>query len=268
MPVRYPAFVMMFFFSLLFPVKTYGNGVDSLNKAGNDLSKKGFHMKFELKREATDHGAPDETTKSSVKIDWFLHGVVSLLRLEIPFPDEKTDFQGDIFNPRLGDIKTRVGFRAIQLVGMRFSSFVELTWPTADPSSLGNGKYQASIGIRTGVHLSKPDSVFQAHKFLFDGQIQQVLSYAGDPGRKDINYTKFEFNLKDIWKKLIWMKLSAKPVIDWEGTASTGSVAELEIGWIISHHFSVWVMGGRKLWGEGIPGTYDHRLSLSTAYQF
>jgi hypothetical protein len=260
--------VIALFFTMLLPGIGLGSGVDSLKSAGADPVKKRLRFRCELKREATDRGTPDETTNSSVKADVFFYGVVSLLRLEIPFPDEKTDFEGNFFDPRLGDIKTRVGFRAIRLPGMKVSSFVELTWPTASPSSLGNGKYQASIGIEAAMRLSKPDSIVQTHKFTFDLLIQQVASYAGDPERKGINYTKFEFNLTDTWKKLIWFKLSGKPVIDWEKKANTGSVAEIEIGWIISHHFRLWLLGGKKLWGEGIPGTYDKRLSLAVAYQF
>ena len=266
--MRVKALFLLLFFSLLYPVISRGNEADSLKKAGNGPDRKGFHMKFELKREATDHGVPGETTKSSVKIDALLPGVVSLVRVEVFFPDEDTDFDGNLFNPRLGDINTRIGFHSIPLIGLRISSFIELTWPTADPSNLGMGKYQGSIGIKTNVRLSKPDSIVQAHKFLFDGQVQQVVSYAGDESSKDINYTKFEFYLKDVWRKLIWMKLTAKPVINWESKANTGSVAELELGWIISHNFSVWVMGGRKLWGNGIPGTYENRLSFSAEFQF
>lgn len=68
------------------------------------------HGLVELKRQATGHGAPEETTKTNLKFDWFpRHDVVSLLRLEIPSPDEKTSFAGSLFDPDLGDAKVRVG---------------------------------------------------------------------------------------------------------------------------------------------------------------
>ncbi len=103
--------------------------------------------KIELKRQATNRGTPEETTKTQLKTDAYLDGFVSLLRLEVPFPDEKTDFEGDPFNPRLGDIKVRTGFRPFHIDEIPVSTFLEVTFPTADPESLGSGKYQLTAGI-------------------------------------------------------------------------------------------------------------------------
>ena len=74
---------------------------------------------MEFKRQATARGTPEETTKSKVKFDYFPDGPVSLLRLELPFPDEDTDFEGRPFNPRPGDLKVRVGMRPVQCGAFR-----------------------------------------------------------------------------------------------------------------------------------------------------
>ena len=71
---------------------------------------------FEFKRQNTSRGTPEETTKTNLKFDYFPpEGVVSLLRLELPFPDKTTTFAGNAFDPAFGDAKTRVGFRAVGL---------------------------------------------------------------------------------------------------------------------------------------------------------
>ncbi len=121
---------------------------------GTDGTEKRHHFLIELKRETTNRGTPEETTKTQIKIDAFLDGIVSLLRLEVPFPDDKTSFEGDPFSPRLGDIKVRVGFRPVPLGDIPVGSFLEVTFPTADPEELGSGKYQVSPGIRTNVPIS------------------------------------------------------------------------------------------------------------------
>ncbi len=72
------------------------------------------HTRIELKRWLTSRGTPDESTRTIVRVDRLLDGPVALLRLDVSFPDEATDFNGDPFNPRLGDIKARVGFRALK----------------------------------------------------------------------------------------------------------------------------------------------------------
>ena len=124
--------------------------VDSIRKSTGGTEGRP-HFLFEIKREATHRGTPDETTKTQVKIGALFDGNVSLLRLEVPFPDEPPGFEGKPFNPHLGDIKVRVGFRPVPLEGIPFGPSLEVTFPTANPEDLGKGKYQISPGIRTNV---------------------------------------------------------------------------------------------------------------------
>ena len=91
---------------------------------------------------------------------------------------------------------------------------------------------------------------------------------AGDEDRKNINYTQFELALRDTWRNLFWLKLTPKPVIDWEQDAKTGAVLELELGWIVNRHWSMWMMLGTSLWGEGVPSTYDKRVELGVSFLF
>lgn len=220
---------------------------------------------LELKRQATDRGTTDETTKTQIKLEYFPDSAVQLLRLEVPFPDEKTDFAGDPFSPRLGDVKLRAGFRAVPVGGRPLASFVELTLPTASPESLGSGKYQLGLGLRTRVPLTlSPNARGQS----FSAQLQQVASVAGDAARKDINQTKFEFELRQDWAQRRFLKITAKPVIDWVGHGRTGAVAELEGGWSIGGDWTLALMGGALLWGDGVPGTYGKRGEIKVSYRF
>jgi len=224
--------------------------------------------KIELKRQATNRGTPEETTKTQLKTDAYLDGFVSLLRLEVPFPDEKTSFEGDPFNPRLGDIKVRTGFRPFHIDEIPVSTFLEVTFPTADPESLGSGKYQLTAGIQPTVRIPLSEPLSQSHKMTFSPLVKQVVSVAGDEDRKNINYTQFELALRDTWRNLFWLKLTPKPVIDWEQDAKTGAVLELELGWIVNRHWSMWMMLGTSLWGEGVPSTYDKRVELGVSFLF
>lgn len=241
---------------------------DSTGGEGAAISGGTRHGKIELKRQATNRGTPDETTKTELKVDVYLDGFVSLLRLEAPFPDEKTDFEGDPFNPRMGDVKIRAGFRPFPVEAIPVSTFLEVTFPTADPENLGSGKYQLTPGIFATVPIPLSQGFSQSHKMTFTPLVKQVVSVAGDENRKNINYTKFELALRDTWRNLFWLKLTPKPVVDWEQDARTGEVLELETGWIINRHWSTWLMFGTRLWGEGVPSTYDKRVELGVAFLF
>lgn len=243
-------------------------GDDTFDREEGTTAKMVPRGRIELKREATNRGTPEETTQTILKMSAYLEGVVSLFRLEVPFPDENTDFGGSPFDPRLGDIKARVGFRPVSIYSVPVSSFIEVTFPSADPSELGAGKYQLSAGLETSMPVSLPEVKSESHKLTFEPLVQQVVSVAGDENRKNINYTKFELALRDTWQRKYWVKLTLKPVVDWEQDAKTGAVAELEFGWFINRQWSTWLMLGSQLWGEGVPSTYDQRVSLGVAFLF
>jgi hypothetical protein len=240
---------------------------DSPVKPAGD-SKEAPRFLIELKREATNRGTPEETTKSQIKIDAYMRGAVSLLRLEVPFPDEPTSFEGNPFNPHLGDIKVRIGFRAVRLDSIPLASFLEFTFPTANPEELGRGKYQVSPGIRANVPITFGKRLPESHKMSFEPLVQQVVSVAGDENRTNVNYTKFELTLRDTWRQKYFFKLTVKPIVDWEQSGTTGSVAELEGGWIINRHWRVWLLLGTRLWGEPVPSTYDQRVGINASVAF
>lgn len=255
--------------SFIFPLSGIALADDDSANGKEDAARKEIrHGKIELKREATNRGTPEETTKTQLKIDTYLEGVVSLFRLEVPFPDEKTDFEGDPLNPHLGDMKVRVGFRPVRMLDIPVSSFIEVTFPTADPESLGSGKYQLTPGIHTTVPIPLSEPLAPSHAMTFSPLVKQAVSVAGDEDRKNINYTKLELPLRDTWQKKYWLKMTPKLVVDWEQDAKTGAVGELELGWIVNHHWNTWLMIGTRLWGEGVPSTYDKRVELGVAFLF
>ncbi len=230
---------------------------------------KGWHGLIELKRQNTSRNSPEESTKTTLKIDTFLTGPVSLFRVEIPFPDETTDFSGSPFNPKLGDIKTRIGFRALKSGPYSYPSFIEITFPTASPESLGSGKYQLSAGIRMLAPLVLPLVDPRSHTSRFETQVQQVNSVGGDPDRKNISYTKLELTLYDIWRREYTFKVKVKPTVDWTRDSETGAVGEIEGGILFARYWRTWLMLGHRLWGpDGIPGTYENRLEIGVARRF
>ena len=226
---------------------------------------KGWHGRVELTRQNTAHGTPGESTQTKLRIDTVLHGAVTLFRLDFPFPDDKTSFAGDPFNPRPGDLKTRVGFAPIEVGDLSFPSFVEATFPTASPESLGAGKYQLSAALR----MLAPLEALHDHELRFEGQAQQVNSVAGDPDAKNINYTKFELTLNDTWRGTYTFKLKLKPAVDWTQNGRTGSVGEIEGGFFFRRDWRTWLMLGHRVTGpSGIPSTYSDRIEVGIARKF
>jgi hypothetical protein len=225
-----------------------------------------WHGRLEIKRQNTSRGTPDESTQTTLRVETFFDGVISALRIDAPLPDEKTDFEGDIFRPQLGDVKVRARFRPLKSGEYTFPSFVEAIFPTADPGSVGSGKYQLSGGIRMIAPFDLPAARPKDHKAQFEIEASQTVSIAGDEARKDINYTKLELTFYDVWRQRYTMKLKLKPSVDWMQDGKTGSVGEIEAGLLFARHWRTWLMLGHRLSGpEGIRGTYDTRIEVGLA---
>lgn len=225
------------------------------------------YNRIEMRRQNSDRGTPDESSRTTLRLEQYLTGTVSRVRLDLPFPDEKTDFAGDPFAPRPGDAKVRVDFRRFRVGASQMSSDMELTVPTADPASLGQGKYQVSAALHSGPGAAEFVFTYAPHHVRFEWSVRQTVSFAGDPDRKDINNTKPEMALRDTIGRH-WLKLTFKPTIDWIQDGKTGAVMEFEAGWNASRDWRFSVMGGARLWGEGVPGTYNRRLELVAGRAF
>lgn len=224
--------------------------------------------RVELRRQNSDRATAEESSKTTLRLETTLAGTVSRLRLDLQFPDEKADFRGDPFQPRLGDVKLRAYLRPSRAGNTQVVPDIELIFPTADPASLGGGKYQLSAALHS--LPGKPDFTLGSgrHRIRYEWDVRQTVSVAGDPNRTDINNTKPEFALRDSIGHQHWLKLTFKPTIDWTQSGKTGAVLELEGGWSASRDWRFSLMGGARLWGEGVPGIYGRRLELVAGRAF
>jgi hypothetical protein len=226
---------------------------------GGTPAKDGWHGRFQLRRENVDRGTSEETTRTYLRSDSALWGGV--LSFQVAFPDEQTDFNGSPFNPRLGDSKARFRFAPFSAGDIELSFFIEATFPTADPGELGAGKYQASAGVTAGTPIPVPEAMRSTHVLKFTAQLQQQNSVAGDEQRPDINYTKLDLSLRDTWG-MNWVRVAVNTRADWEQNGKTGAVGELEYGRRLDPDWSIWLLGGGLLWGEGVKGTYGTKVMV------
>ena len=219
----------------------------------------GWHGRVQMRRENVDRGTSEETTRTYLRSDNFVWG--GTLSFQVAFPDADTDFGGSPFNPRLGDSKARYRFAAFPAGRYEVSYFVEATFPTADPAELGAGKYQLSAGVTAITNLERLQANRPSHEVRFTSQLQQANSVAGDDQRTNINYTKLDLSLRDTWQGR-WLKVAMNTRADWEQGGKTGAVGEIEYGRRFSEQWSVWLMLGHLLWGEGVKATYGTKVML------
>jgi hypothetical protein len=227
--------------------------------------------RIELKREFTNRATPEESSKTTLRVEAGIkEGLVSLLRIDIPFLDKKTGDYGHITKQGLGDIKFRVGFSSIPLGTTRLNPLIEVTFPTAVEPELGSGQLQLVPGLRLIVPIplqwlgASPERL----EGSFETQVQQFFSVLNNEDFKAINYTKLEFTLRTVWLKRFWLSLMPKMALDWEQDKKTGGVLELEGGWKINLRWRTWLKLGHGLWGVGVPSTYGTRTEIGVGLTF
>ena len=160
------------------------------------------------------------TTRFS--IDYALRPNLSF-RLQVPFLWSDPNDPSVSSAVGLGDIKTRALFRVWQ--SPHFSAVVgtELTFPTATDPLLGTQKFQVSPLAAL---------IFQYRNFLFVPVYQQVISYAGNVDRNEINIIRFRPVLLAAWPRGWWTTLEPGLWWDLENAFLTEDTATLgfEVG--------------------------------------
>lgn len=218
--------------------------------------------RFELKHLRTDRGTPDESTRTTVRIEKLREAPIALLRVDVPWVDRSVAGGGDPLNVGLGDVKGRIGLQAVRAGSGRLSPFLELVFPTAESAALGSGKWQLAPGATLSVPLPAPWSgPTRAARFV--PKLEHYVSIGGDPDRADVSYTQAELKLEVEGRRGFMLSVNPKPVVDWIAGFDTAAVLEVQATWIVSPAWRLWAKGGARLWGPTLPATYDRQLELA-----
>ncbi|HTQ51020.1 MAG TPA: hypothetical protein VMJ12_09945 [Candidatus Acidoferrales bacterium] len=220
----------------------------------------------ELRRQWTDRATPEASSRTTLRLEVAPHEFLSLIRLDIPFIDKEN---GDPLTPHLGDIKNRLISSHIPLDDVKLDGVFETTFPSAQPKSLGQGKYQLGPGFEFIFPIwgSGQGATPSPWTVSFKPWLEQNFSVAGSPDFKNIDYTKLELELKAEWKKKLTLKLTPKPVYNWEKDDS-GAVIELETDWHFTRRWYADLVLGHGLWGVGAPTTYNSMILIALGFDF
>jgi hypothetical protein len=187
--------------------------------------------------------------------------------VDIPFVDEKN---GDPITPHLGDIAFKLETVGYPVGVTSWQAILQTTFPTAQPESLGTGKYQLTPGTEVWIPIwaSSHGDTPPVWKTGVQPLVGQFVSVAGDPSRTDINYTEIETQLQGIWRDKVNVELNPKFFVNYVGGVASGAVFELEPHWKINRRWELDLILGHGMWGVGEPGTYQKKVEFSVRFNF
>jgi len=222
--------------------------------------------RVELKRQFTERGTWEETSRTIIRLESLPGQYLSLVRLDIPFVDKKNY---DPSSARLGDIKLRLSSLRHEFAGARANLIFETTFPTAQATALGGGKYQVSPGFETRLKFwESPGEMSPTWVVGLKQTAQEVVSVAGGDHRKDINYAKLEEEFEAVRRGKLLLRLTPKVLVDWGQTGKCGAVLELELGWTFNRRWRTTLVVGQGLWNTYLPTMYGRKSEWTLRFTF
>jgi hypothetical protein len=185
-----------------------------------------------------------------------------LLRVDAPvFAWSDPNRPGTASVQGFGDLAVTTGWRAYNTPEYAVLVGVVTTFPTATETGLSLGKYTVGPTIVTARFLPNWDS------FLV-GLFTQQVSVGGDPARSSVNVSTAAIQLNTFWGERWWSIAHANWRVDWERSAKSSMVLELELGRNVVGRLGVFVRPGVGIWGQDLPGAYAWNINGGIRYMF
>lgn len=220
-----------------------------------------FLRRFELSNQYRDSQGPARSDNTTVRVDWPIFRGIGLLRVDVPVRWFDQNMAGTTTSSGLGDLLFRNGYRLINTPKFKLFAGADIFFPTATESDLGLGKYQLGPGVVASIPVEAVNSVFFP-------LIEHVQSIGGDPGRANVNHTRFNLDMTTPWTPEWWTAIESKLTVDWTKSGKTGMNLEFEVGRKLGPHYRTWVRGGAGLWGDGVFGSYDWIAEMGIRYMY
>jgi hypothetical protein len=217
--------------------------------------------RLQLSSEYLDFSQGAQGVNTVVRVDLPFRGNY-LLRVDAPvFRLDDPNRSGAHSAQGLSDLAITAGWRAYNTPEYAVLVGVVSTFPTATEAGLSLGKYTVGPTIATARFLPRWDS------FLM-GLFTQQLSVGGDSARSSVNVSTAAIQFNTFWGERWWSIAHANWRVDWERSAKSAMILELEVGRNVVGRLGVFVRPGVGIWGQDLPGAYTWNINGGVRYMF
>jgi hypothetical protein len=178
-------------------------------------------------------------------------------RVDIPVVHNSASMPGGIPQSGIGDISFRIlGYKILESPKRAIAISLECSLNTANSVLTGSGKNILIPLISYSQSLMKGTLL----AFVF----QQTVSFSGDKGRQDINFSKFQPILLHTWTKKFWTTLAPEFYLDFiNGGTSMNLEGRAAFG--ITKRFNLYGQGGAGIFGDFM-GRYGWSVEAGCRY--
>jgi len=200
-------------------------------------------------------------TESTLRVDLAFRGNW-LLRVDAPFLKwNDPNRSGASSATGMSDLFATLGWRIYNTPEYAFLIGALSSYPTADQTTLGLGKYTAGPFAATARFIPRWES------FLI-GVFQHQVSVGGDPSRSNVSLTRATVQINTFWAERWWTVLQGVWQINWEKSAQSSMTMEAELGRSLVGRLGAFLRPGVGVWGQNTFGTYQWNVEIGVRYMF
>ena len=223
--------------------------------ASRDVTKRidptDFKNRFDLRSEYIDYGTASSYAITARGEYAFTNALA--LRVELPVARYDTG-TGTATDQGIGNLLTRLAWRAVRGQGYAMVMGSELNLNTASDANLGNGKNVLAPFAFWSIDIPAAKSVFFPY-------IQYGRSYSGETSREAVHYTNLRTSLLTRWPSKVYSFVEVSYWFDHERSNSYSSNIKAEVGRFLTPKTGVYIRPG-----SGLSGT-DNRLGVKTTME-
>ena len=210
-----------------------------------------FKNRFDLRGEHIDYGTVSTYTVTPRGEYAFTNSIG--LRVELPVVRYDPG-SGTASDQGIGNLLTRLAWRAVRGDGYAMVVGSELIFNTASDTTMGNGKNVIAPLVFWSIDIPQAKSVF----FPF---IQHGRSYSGETSREAVHYTNLRTSLLTRWPSKVYSFVEVSYWFDHERSNSYSSNIKAEVGRFFTPKTGFYIRPG-----TGISGT-DNRLGVKSTME-
>jgi hypothetical protein len=183
------------------------------------------------------------------------------LRLDVPFVATDPDAPGRSGRSGLGNLSTRLSWRAVNEDAYALVAGGELILDTATDDALGSGKNVISPFAYASIRIPGLNS------FLFP-YVQYYTSVSGDDARPDVRYTLLRSALLTIWTDGFYSVVDPNLYLNHGSGGEAGMNFEVEVGRFLNSRTMLYVRPGAGVFGDNVPQVYNWNFEVGLRYFF
>jgi hypothetical protein len=210
-----------------------------------------FKHRFDLRSEYIDYGTASIYSVTPRGEYAFTNALA--LRVELPVLRYDPG-SGNAADQGIGNLLTRLAWRAVRGEGYAMVVGSELILNTASDAKLGTGKNVLAPFAFWSIDIPSAKSVFFPY-------VQYARSYSGESSREAVHYTNLRTSLMTRWPSKVYSFIEVSYWFDHEHSNRYSSNVKAEVGRFFTPHTGFYIRPG-----TGMSGT-DNRLGLKSTME-